>query len=271
MPARPSRAETSPSCMTPRAAQRRVLLVQGEDAAAEALVLQGAAQDGGAVDGLAVVREAERAGVAQLGHLRQRVAREAARDRGEEADRDAGLVAGGLAQRAQDRGVVDHRVRVGHGHDGHVAAGGGGARARVEVLLVLLPGHAQVHVRVDEAGHEQVRPSPSRTSAPSGAGSEPGAPSSAIAAGAHQDVERRVDARARVEHAGAADQEVGGRLRAVDERLGAAAARAHGVHAGCGVGRRARRARRRRAAARRRAARRAPPCGRRRPPRPAGR
>ena len=43
------------------AGERRVLLVQGDDPADELLVLQRLAQDAGAVDGLAVVGEAERA------------------------------------------------------------------------------------------------------------------------------------------------------------------------------------------------------------------
>ena len=50
---------------------------------------------------------------------------------------------------------VDRRVGVRHRDDGDEAAGRGRARAGVEVLLVLLPGRAQVHVRVDEA-REQV-------------------------------------------------------------------------------------------------------------------
>ena len=46
----------------------------------------------------------------------------------------------------------------------------------------------------------------------------PGAPISAIAPVADEDVVRRVDARARVEHVRAADQQVGGRRGRVDER-----------------------------------------------------
>ena len=133
------------------ARERRVLLVQAQDPAREPLVLQRLAQDPGAVHGLAVVGEAERAGVGELGHLGQRLAVEAARDRGHEADRDAGLAPGRLAQRAQDRRGVDDRVGVRHRDDRDVAAGGGGAGAGVEVLLVLLARRAQVHVRVDEA------------------------------------------------------------------------------------------------------------------------
>ena len=90
----------------------------------------------------------------QLGHLGQRLALQARRDRGEEADGDARLAPGRLAQRAQDRRGVDGRARVRHRDDRDEAAGGGGARAGLEVLLVLLPRHAQVHVRVDEAREE---------------------------------------------------------------------------------------------------------------------
>ena len=53
------------------ARQRGVLLVQGQHAAAQPLVLQRAAQHPGAHDRAAVVGEAQRALLAQLGHLRQ--------------------------------------------------------------------------------------------------------------------------------------------------------------------------------------------------------
>src|SRR6185369_2639540 len=95
-----------------------------DDPAREPLVLQRLAQDAGAVHGLAVVGEAERSGPGQLGHLGQRLAAEAARDRGHEADGDAGLAAGGLAQGEQHRCGVHRRVGVGHRHDRDVAAGG---------------------------------------------------------------------------------------------------------------------------------------------------
>ena len=74
-------------------------------------------------------------------------------DRGEEADRDAGLARSRLAQRAEERRGVDDGVGVGHRDHAGVAARGGGARAGFEVLLVLLPGRAQVHVRVEEGRH----------------------------------------------------------------------------------------------------------------------
>ena len=63
---------------------------------------------------------------------------------------------GQLLERAEDRGRVDDRLRVRHGEDGAVAAGGRGARSRGEVFLVLAPGRAQVHVRVDERRREHL-------------------------------------------------------------------------------------------------------------------
>ncbi len=103
------------------------------------------------VDRLAVVGEAERAGVAQRGHLGQLVAAQAARDRSQEAGRDAGLALGARrpASRSTDS-VVDDRVGVRHRDHRAEAAGGRRGGAGLDVLLVLLPGRAQVHVRVDE-------------------------------------------------------------------------------------------------------------------------
>ena len=77
-----------------------VLLVQGDRAAAEPLVLEGAQHHPGADDRQAVVGEAEGAGFAQFDHLGQLLALHAAGDRGEEADRDRGAGPGLLAQRA---------------------------------------------------------------------------------------------------------------------------------------------------------------------------
>ena len=82
------------------ARQRAVLLVQRQHAAAQALVLERLAQHAGALDGLAVVAEAERPLLAQLGHLGELLALQAARDGGQEADRDARLAGGGVAQRS---------------------------------------------------------------------------------------------------------------------------------------------------------------------------
>ena len=167
--------------------------------------------------GPAVVGEAERAGVGQLGHLGQRVAGEAAGDRGEEADRDARLAPRGLAQRAQHGRIVDDRVGVRHRDDGDEAAGRRGARAGVEVLLVLLARHAQVHVRVDEAGEHVAALAVEHLGALR-RGERAGLGQLGDAAAAHEHVERPVDALARVEHVRAAHEQVGGRLLAVDER-----------------------------------------------------
>ena len=163
MPATPSSVLTTPSCMTPGARERRVLLVQREHAAAQALVLERAAQHPGAHDRLAVVGEAERAGLAQPVHLGELLAAQPARDRAHEADGNARVARGGLAQRAEDRGRVDDRVGVRHRDDLAEAAGGRGARAGLEVLLVLLAGRAQVHVRVDEAREQLAARRPRRS------------------------------------------------------------------------------------------------------------
>ena len=122
---------------------------------------------------------------------------------------------------------------------------------------------AQVHVRVDEAG-EQVAALAVDHLGALGRLERAGRAELGDLAAAHEHVERRVDAGARVEHVGAADQQVGGRLLAVDER---SSARGRGSR-GCGSPGRTglRPARRGRPAARR-----APPSGRRRRPRPAGR
>ncbi len=173
--------------------------------------------------GLAVVGEPERAGVAQLGHLGQRLAGQPTRDRGQEADRHARLAPRWRAQRAQHRRGVDHRVGVRHRHHGDVAAGRGGAGAGVEVLLVLLPGRAQVHVRVDEA-REQV-PALAVDHLDAVGGQRAGRAELGDLAAAHEHVVRRVDPAARVEHVGAADQQVGGRRRPCVER----------AHAGTGA------------------------------------
>jgi hypothetical protein len=93
---------------------------------------------------------------------------------------------------------------------------------------VLLAGGAQVHVRVHEAG-EQVT---------AGAVDHLGAGRRLERAGiaelgdrplAHEHVVGGVEAGAGVEHVGAADQQVGGLLRAADQAVG-------GAHASCGAG-----------------------------------
>ena len=135
--------------------ERVVLGVDGDEAAAHLDVLQGAARERGGGQRPAVVAEADRAGRAELAHLGELLAREAARDGGEEPDGDRGLGAGRLDEAHEDRRRVDHRIGVGHGEDGHVAAGRGGRRAGRDVLFVLAPRRAQVRVQVDEAGQHE--------------------------------------------------------------------------------------------------------------------
>ena len=122
----------------------------------EPLVLERLAHDARRAHRQPVVGEAGGARVRQLGHLGEPLALLPDRDRGHEAGRDARLDARPLAQRAQHRRGVHHRVGVRLGEDRAEAARGRRARAGVDVLLVLAPGRAQVHVRVDE-GRECVQ------------------------------------------------------------------------------------------------------------------
>ena len=77
--------------------------MEGEHAPGQPLVLERLPQNARARNRQAVVGERERAGVGELRHLGELLATLAARDGGEEAGRDARLVARTLAQRAQHR------------------------------------------------------------------------------------------------------------------------------------------------------------------------
>ena len=138
------------------AGERRVLLVQGDVAAAEVLVLEGAAHHPGDRDRQAVVGEADRAGFAQFDHLGQLLALHALvtvarKPTGTEAPARA------CSRRAETSAAVETGgCGVGHREDPAVAAGGGGAGARLDVLFVLVAGGAEVDVRVEE-GREGVQ------------------------------------------------------------------------------------------------------------------
>ncbi len=102
---------------------------------------------------------------------------------------------------------------------------------------MLLPRRAQVHVRVDEAGEQMAALAVEHL----GAGRAPrGAGRAELGdlAAAHEHVVGRVDAGARVEHVGAADQQVRGRAVADDERgvRRAAVGLRERHHASCGAG-----------------------------------
>ena len=155
IPASPSSAETSPSCITPVARQRRVLLVQREHAAGAAAGTgaPGASRRRRATGSPSSVKPAAPAS-RELGHLGQ-----LARPPGPRVI--AARKPTGIARLARARARAASAAPARESTTGSVfgmredraeAAGRRGARAGVEVLLVLAPGRAQVHVRVDEGG-----------------------------------------------------------------------------------------------------------------------
>ena len=208
MPPRPSRVATASLVHDARPRQVRVLLVEHERQPGDALVLQRAAHDVGVGDRVAVVAEAGRAGLGQLDLLGELGALLAPRDRGQEADAHGGLLLAALEQRLEHRGGVHHRRGVGHGHDGHEAPGGGGEAAGGDVLEVLAPRRAQVHVRVDEAGDGDEA---GRVDLLEPVGRAADAPV------AHDQVAHLVDAGRRIEDADTAKDERGGRAASLDE------------------------------------------------------
>ena len=182
--------------------------MQGDHPAAQPLVLQGLAQHPGRDDRLAVVGEAERAGVAQVGHLGQLVTAEPTRDRREKADRYGRLAARTLHERAQDGRVVDGRDRVRHRDQRAEPAGGRRRGAGGDRLLVLLAGGPQMDMGVDECGEEVLAGALDGVDLVLGGTRvwrrQLGDPSVA-----DQHVVRLVDVRPWVEHVGPADQQLG--------------------------------------------------------------
>jgi hypothetical protein len=112
---------------------------------------------------------------------------------------------------------IDDRVGVRHRDDGAEPAGRRGAGAGLEVLLVLLPGRAQVHVRVDER-REEVLAAAVDALAVAVRLDAAGLAELGDDAAADEHVARRVDPGTRVEHVGARDDDVGRGAGAVDER-----------------------------------------------------
>ncbi len=156
-PGEAERGRDRPLPHHPVAGQRRVLLVEEDRAPGEPLVLERPAHHPGVGDRQPVVGEAERAGLAQRRHLGQLAPLHAAGDGRDEAGRDDRLGLGPLAERRDDRGIVDDRVGVRHRDDPAVAARGGGPGPGLDVLAVLLAGRPQMDVRVEE-GREGVEP-----------------------------------------------------------------------------------------------------------------
>ena len=143
--------------------------------------------------------------IAQQRHLGQLLAAEADADRGHEADADARLLAGLRDDAAQQGRIVEHRRGVRHRNDGAVAAGGGGARARLEILLVLLARRTEVDVRVDEGREEVLARRLDRFGAGRGV-ERAGRCELGDLAAADQDVMAAVDLSARIEDVSFTDQ-----------------------------------------------------------------
>ena len=231
MPASPSRAETSPSCITPAPDRLGSSSCSASTPPQSRWYWSALRRIAARWTGLpsSVKPSAPASASSAIS-----VSASPASPRVTEARKPTGMRASRRAASRSERRTVassTDRVGVGHRDDGDEAAGGRRAGAGVEVLLVLLAGHAQVHVRVDEAGQQVAALALDHLGA-LGRLEAAGRAELRDLAVAHEHVVRRVDPGARVEHVGGADQHVGGRLLAVHERLGGARhVGAGGVHA----------------------------------------
>ena len=159
------------------------------------------------------------------------------RDRGEEADGHARLAPRGLAQRAQDRRASRPPGRCSASRSAATKPPAAAARVpESRSSLCSCPGVRRCTCGSTKPGNRW-RPSPSSTSAPSRRRAAGRADLGDLAA-ADEHVVRRVDPGARVEHVGAADQEVGRGAVADDERRVDRRAVGFGErhHASCGAG-----------------------------------
>ncbi len=201
------------------AGKGRLLTVERDSSPGERVVLKRPPHQPGCDNGAAVVREACCPRLGELDHLGQLPALLTLGDRSEEADRDFGLASRGLDQRAEHRRGVDDRLGVRHRKNRAVAAGCGRGRARGDRLLVLPARRAQVHVRVDEGRGEHEAAAfdhPVAVGADVEADLGDHAPVDA-------DVEQLVDPLARVDHPGAADDQVVAAASAVEHHATASA------------------------------------------------
>ena len=133
-----------------------VLGVLEDDHAEGSGVLQGEPHHARGLDAVPVVGEDPDPRLGHLADVRERLTLQPARDRpGRVHLAQAGLV--GERPDLGDHGhVVGHRVRVRHGAEGGEPPGGGGPRSRLDGLLVLGSGLAEVGVEVHQAGgHDQ--------------------------------------------------------------------------------------------------------------------
>ena len=232
-PGQPEAGRDATLVHDPVSGERRILFMQRDHAAAQALVLQRLAQHSRGHDRLAVVGEAQRAVVAQLSHLGQLLAPEAARDRGEESHRHPGLTGGSVDQRAQYRRLVDDRVGVRHRDQGDEPSGGGRRGAGVEVLLVLLAGRAQVDVRDRRSRGRRACRWRRSSQRPPARSSVPGLPSSAISPWRIRMSQGSSSSDARIEHVGSLDQQLS-RLSGAGEHPSVAVVVAHATAARTG-------------------------------------
>ena len=120
-----------------------VLLVEGEDAAGDPLVLKGPPQNLSAADRQPVVREAQRSRLAQLDHVAELRAAHSASRAGEEAGGHRRLVPRALSQGLDPLRGVQRGLRVGHRNDPAVATCRRRAGPRLQILLVLSSGGAR--------------------------------------------------------------------------------------------------------------------------------
>ena len=121
-----------------------------------------------------------------------------------------------LDQRAEDGGIVHHRLGIRHRDHRAVSARCRRRGAAVEILLVFLAGYAQMHVRVDER-RERVLAGRVEHVAVFGGGKRSGLSQLRDDARADQDVADLVDLRARVEDVRAAHQQLGGGLGTAEQ------------------------------------------------------
>ena len=126
--------------------------------------------------------------------------------------------------------------RLGVGHRDHraVAARGGGPGARLQVLLVLLAGDAEVDVRVDE-GRQHQHPLGVDDLGPVGRRRASRLGQLGDLAAADDHVARLVDALAGIQHPRPADHQRGGVPVALDQEGRAVLRRCGGGHAGCPI------------------------------------
>ncbi len=117
-------------------------------------VLHGAPQQTGVGHRVTVVGEEPDAGSPQLVEVSQLPALPAGRDAAGRGDVYEPHFTAPVDDVAGQVPRVDDGVRVRHGDDGRVPAGGRGGRAGGDVLLVLLARLAQVGVEIDEAGRD---------------------------------------------------------------------------------------------------------------------